>query len=379
MATLPTPSLTANFPYPILTPFASDRSPPNHASLLTLQRELNANAISVHSTRGGGLHGHLTLTVTAARYLTIAGQLNPFEIPLAPPAQPPIPANSSAAIVGEIVRRHQARLREFQIYHDTDKALVRAIIAATPLTYIETLSDPELGFAQVSTLALLNHLHSTYGTITATDRDTYHARMRTPWSPPTPIETLFHQLEEGKRMAALANEPIADSQMVRLGQTLLLKTGLFPDGCREWRLKPDADHTWANFKTHFARHDRDRIETTTTASAGYAGAVQPILDPVPDGAALAVTALPSGPELIALLTELASLRKAQPGPTTPTRTASTARGYCWTHGSTTNSAHTSATCKNKAPGHVDTATWRNQCGGNSTRYVPPTRRPPTAT
>ena len=29
--------------------------------------------------------------------------------------------------------------------------------------------------------------HATYGTITAADRDTYHARMRAPWSPPTPI------------------------------------------------------------------------------------------------------------------------------------------------------------------------------------------------
>ena len=379
MATTTSPTITANFPYPILTPFASDRSPPNHASLLILQREINANAMAVHSNRGGGLHGHLALTVTIARYLEIAGVNNHFNEPRAPPNEPIIPAAADAARVAEMVRSHHVQLREFQTYHDTDKALVRAIIAATPLTYIETLSNSDLGFAQVTTLALLTHLHTTYGTITAADRDTYQARMRAPWSPPTPIEVLFQQLEDGKRMAALAKEPIADSQLVRLGQTLVLKTGLFPDGCREWRLKADADQTWAAFKTHFARHDRDRLESATTASAGYAGAVQPVLDPAPAGAALAVTALPSGPELIALLTELASLRKAQSGPTVPPRTGSTARGYCWTHGSTTNSAHSSATCKNKAEGHVDTATWRNQCGGNATRYVPPTRRPAPTT
>jgi hypothetical protein len=376
MTTPPTPSITANFPYPLLTPFASDRAPPSHASLLTLQRELNANAMSVHSNRGGGRHGHLTLTVPIPRYLAISGAGNAFEVPVAPPTEPAIPVGATGAQTAELVRRHHVQLRDFQQYYDTDKALVRAIIAATPLTYIETLSDPELGFAQVTALQLLTHLHTTYGAITAADRDSYHDRMRTPWSPPTPIETLFQQLEEGKRMATLAAEPIADSQLVRIGQHLIFKTGLFPDGCREWRLKPDADQTWANFKTHFARHDRDRQETATSASAGYAGAVQPTNPPeTPDGSACAVTALPSGPELIALLTELATLRKTQPANSTTPRSLTSARGYCWTHGSTTNSTHTSATCKNKAPGHVDTATWRNKCGGNAQRYVPPNRPP----
>ncbi len=380
MTTAPTPSITANFPYPILTPFASDHSPPNHASLLTLQRELNANAMSVHSNRGGGRHGHLALTITEARYLEIAGANHAFDIPQAPPSEPGIPVGATGAQTSELVRRHQVRLRDFQQYYDTDKALVRAIIAATPITYIETLSDPELGFAQVTALQLLTHLHTTYGAITAADRDSYHARMRTAWSPPTPIETLFKQLEEGKRMAALAKEPIADSQLVRIGQSLIFKTGLFPDGCREWRLKPDADQTWNEFKTHFARHDRDRLETATTASAGFAGAVQPSEPtPAPDGSACAATALPSGPELIALLTELATFRKNQ-SPGAPTaRPVSSSRGYCWTHGSTTNNAHTSATCRNKAPGHVDTATWRNKCGGNAQRYVPPTRTPAPST
>lgn len=374
------PTTTANFPFPILTPFASDRSPPNHASLLVLQRELNANAMSVHSNRGGGQHGHLALTVTPERYLELV-PLEPFHVPRAPPNEPMIPEGAQGAEIAELVRRNHMRLRDFQVYHDTDKALVRAIIAATPGTYIATLSHPELGFAQVTTLQLLTHLHATYGTITAADRDNYHARMRAPWSPPTPIETLFHQLEDGQRLAALAEEPIANSQLVRLGQSLILKTGLFPDGCRDWRLKPDADQTWAEFKVHFARHDRDRIETTTSASAGYAGAVQPLTTPTSDGTALSAAAhpfagavFPSGAELLALLTELAKHTKAQPIAPSATRTPTTTRGYCWTHGSTTNNTHTSATCKNKAPGHVDTATWRNQCGGNSQRYTPPARR-----
>jgi hypothetical protein len=62
-------------------------------------------------------------------------------------------------------------VRLFQQYHDTDKTLVRAVIAATPGTYIEALSDPDLGFANVTTFQLLTHPKAVYGTMTAADRD----------------------------------------------------------------------------------------------------------------------------------------------------------------------------------------------------------------
>jgi hypothetical protein len=383
---LPLPTgVTANFPFPTLTPFASDQQPPTHASLLNLQRELNSNAMSVHSNAGGGLHGHLTLTMMPAQYLAIAGVNNGFPAPLAPPANPVIPAGATAAATAEAVRQHQESVRIFQRYHDTDKALVRAIIAATPATYIEALADAELGYAPLSALELIVHLRATYGTMTSADRDANLTRMTTPWSPPSPIEALFKQLEDGQRLAALANEPIANTQLARMGQTLILKTGLFSDGCREWRLRPEPLQTWPEFKVHFARQERDRLETATTASAGYSGgvfAIQPVPHPsippvsqppthLPEApTANAVTPLPSGPELAALLAELARFRAAaKPSPT------ATTRGYCWTHGSTANTAHSSATCKNKADGHIDTATWRNKAGGNPNAYVPPSRRP----
>jgi hypothetical protein len=76
----------------------------------------------------------------------------------------------------------------FQRYHDTDKALVRAIIAATPDTYIESLSNPEFGYANVTALQLMTHLKTVYGTMTAADRDANLARMTTPWFPPQPMD-----------------------------------------------------------------------------------------------------------------------------------------------------------------------------------------------
>jgi hypothetical protein len=395
----PSSAVTANFPFPELTKFATTLAPPTYATLQVLQRELNANAMSVYSTDGGGLHGHLTLTVTPARYLQITQVA--FPVPVAPPVVPVLPQAPTAAIT-EAVRLHTEAQRTFKLYHDTDKALLRTIIEATPVTYIEALSDTEFGFANVTTLQMLTHLRDTYGALTPVDRENNHVRMTKPWMPPVPIEVLFKQLEEGQRFAAAAAKPIVDTALARMGYQLILKTGLFPDGCREWRLFPDADQTFAQLKRHFARQDRDRVELATTATAGYNGTafhVQPaptappsqFLTPDPahtatpgttlaatDATALAATVLPSGPALIALLMELQSLRAAAKGPTPAPRPSGTnpvvKRGYCWTHGSTTNADHSSATCKNKAPGHQDTATWRNQLGGNPNQYVPKSRR-----
>jgi hypothetical protein len=83
----PPSAVTANFPQPVLTPFATEFQPPTHSWLQVLQRELNANAMSVHSNEGGGTFGHLPHTISAADYTAIVGTI-PFPPPPAPPAAP---------------------------------------------------------------------------------------------------------------------------------------------------------------------------------------------------------------------------------------------------------------------------------------------------
>jgi hypothetical protein len=174
----PSTNVTANFPFPILTPFATDLSPPTHTTLRVLQKEINANAFSVHSNEGGGQHGLLPLTIPAARYLAVANVV--FPAPAAPPISPVIAAGASSAATGEAVRQHQESVRVLQRYHDTDRALVRCIIAATSSTYIEALPDDEFGYAMVTSFQLLTHLHTTYGVMTAADINANMVRMNTP-------------------------------------------------------------------------------------------------------------------------------------------------------------------------------------------------------
>jgi hypothetical protein len=100
MAQPPLASVTSNFPFPVFTPLATDLQPPTHGSLLVLQRELNSNAMSVHSNHGGGRYGHLTLTMDNIAYTALPNTVAypaPVAPPVAPPAAPVIPANPTSA------------------------------------------------------------------------------------------------------------------------------------------------------------------------------------------------------------------------------------------------------------------------------------------
>jgi len=147
MAATADSAITANFPTAILTPLASLTSPPTYLSLKTAQRDLNANAASVHSYTGGG---HLALTI-------LAGVL--FVPPVAPPATPIHGEAPTAAQITESIRLHLADQCIFQRYHDVDRAILRQLIAAVPPVYIASLNDRTFAFSNVTCLLAGGHDH----------------------------------------------------------------------------------------------------------------------------------------------------------------------------------------------------------------------------
>jgi hypothetical protein len=374
-------SVTANFPISVLTPVATIITTPTYLSIRTVQRELNANAASVHSYEGGANHGLLTLTITPQAYLVIAGV--PFVPPVVPPVQPILNPGNTAAQISEAVRQHTEDKRVFLEYRETDKALVKMLIAATPLQYIKALEHPEIGYTNLTCLQILTHLYTEYGNISLHDMDDNQQRMNADWNPPTPIEDLFSQLDHGVLFALAAGEPIVDRQVARMGYNIVTRTGQFTEACREWRLRLPADQTYALFKTFFLRMNQDRQQSQTSAQAGYgninnvniaasvAGNTEPSLLTFDTQQANSVAQLSA--ELASLMTEVKQLRvqvQRQHTPPASNKSAVVGLSYCWTHGYVTNKSHNSRTCTNKAEGHVDTATATNNKGGTTTTYTP---------
>eukprot|EP00978_Attheya_sp_CCMP212_P010772 scaffold26242_cov50-Attheya_sp.AAC.3 len=161
--------------------------------------------------------------------------------------------------------------------------------------------------------------------------------MSAAWNPPIPIEDLFEQLR--------ARDAPSKPAMVRLGYNLILKTGLFEDGCRDWHKKSQADRTMAAFKNYFKMWEKDRRLMLTTGTTGFHGAnhVEP---PVP--AVHPSPAAPINAELVEMQAalqaiQLAMLAAQALAPVTPAAPALAPRspaaniplaemGYCWTHG-----------------------------------------------
>jgi hypothetical protein len=387
-----TDSLTAHFPVPTLSPLAIGTDEPTWKTIREARTQLNSNAASIPSNAGGGRHGHLKLTMTAAEYSRIVP--TPFVAPLHPGVLAH-PANATGPQILEATRLHKLALDDFRVYHTVDQALRNQLIEATPPTYLQTVKDPLLGFGQVSTLDILTHLRATYGTITPEELDKNNERMAAAWHPPTPIEDLFEQLRVGTEFATEGGDVPSAQAQVRLGYKLVFQTGLFNEGCRAWRILPPANHTFAVFQTHFKQWDRDRRLLETAASAGYHGAANQVEErpqaPLP---------MPTQADLAAIRTQIALLTTAMAAattaanvvvPTTFPATASLAgsvitqttlhpnaidNSYCWTHGSSRNRSHTSITCEHPAEGHQTAATLDNQMGGSTRVWGEADRRTP---
>ena len=159
-------SVEHQFPHPELTSLSAT-STPTTTTLKLLRKEINANAMSITSTRGGGQSGHLALTTPAADFLLLSGTA--FIKPVHPGPSPDHDNEATQYQITEINRQYAADLKEFNAYIAVDANLKKQLIKAVPDTFIDELSDELLGYAKTTTLSLLTHLTSTYGTVTAED------------------------------------------------------------------------------------------------------------------------------------------------------------------------------------------------------------------
>ena len=365
--------ITLTFPHPSLTPSASR---PSYATLTVWQKELSGDAASVISHLGNGRQGHLPLTISEAKYLAITNNVA-FVPPLNPPLQPEQATGATGPQITEANRLHLELKHTFKTYQAVDQALRNLLLAAVPHVYVNSLSNDITGFGNVSALTIMTSLWERYGRITQAKLAENLTRMSSPWNPPQPIKDLFLQLNRRSQFASDGSEPISLSQVLRIGYTLIANTGLFAEACREWPKIRDIDKNMDTFQVLFTEAEQDRSSLLTTASlAGYhAGNAAAVIAttpfepaaavPPPTEHALAMARVQATADATeAQLATLIAAMKTQ----TSDRPNNSGNSYCWTHGHTTNSAHTSASCKKQADGHEVTATKTNTMGGSAYVY-----------
>lgn len=320
-----TSSPTESFPHQQLTAIPQGDKP-NYVNLKELKQQLNANAMAIPSTRGGGQHGMLALVIPPTTYDALANT-QPW-VNAVHPGIEPIHANAAtAAQITETNRKYKQDLQEFMLISTVAAHLKKLLIEAVPDTFLKAKRDHLFGYANVTVLQLLTHLDLTYGTITATDLDLNEANMEKEWSPTQPLEDLWNQIELCQAFAK-DHDPISEKAAIRSACANLTKTGVFAEGLKEWRKTATADQTWQNLVIHFNKEDKERLLNVTAKQAGYAGAAK-------TGSPKSTNSPPSNIPMY----------------------------YCWSHGLTPNNTHNSKTCTSRQPGHRDEATVDNMLGG----------------
>jgi hypothetical protein len=370
------------FPHPTLTPIIGT---PTHLTLRPFFRQLYANARTVDSLRGGGMHGYLALVMSPQAYFALAGEA--FIVPTHPGANPVHPPAATGPQITEINRVYAAALADLVEFRKIHQLLKKQIFEAIEPLYLAELEDGAMGFADVSAATLVTHLTNEYGRITGDEKDANMASLDLPWNPDERLETVWTRLAHSQLIARDAGTPIPDDVLMRKTLRVIENTNVFADYAKRWHERPEADQTFAELRKFFGAADKQRRRHLTAQSGGFHGAFASTTLPPLANLNLSPPPAPlpmQPPANSALAATTASSPAATPTnrTTAPSSHINTTGGvqlfYCWTHGMGKNHAHTSSTCQRKAPGHQDTATYDNMLGGNDTlQRARPARNPNT--
>lgn len=341
--------LLSQFPHQELSPVTSTNDRPDYASLVLLRQEIYANALAIPSTRGRGTDGHLDLVTTDTKYMAITTHAktppaNPGPNPADPPRMETRDTPHTSQEFAEARRTHARDLLEFRTYVTVESLLKRLILKAVPSTFTYELADIELGYAQVSTLQVLEHLYLSYGSVSGDELLKNMENLSRQWAPDQQLEDLWVQIRQCQAYAA-AFDPITDKTIVRLTIDNLEKSGVFTQALHDWRQRPDPEHTIPNMKTAFNKANKDRLRSLNSSTAGFAGAASTNSNKE--------NALPPH--------KLSGSKPDGPSPSNPM-----GFHYCWTHGLfVSKDNHNSKTCRTRAPNHQENATAFNMMGGNN--------------
>ena len=150
-----------SLPHPKILPIVGE---PTYETLAEINLKLNTNSASVHSHLLNGQLGLLYLTVLPDVYLTHSA--TPFVPPANVGPPPTVPNGSTAVQTTSIRQQHELDTQLYRKYDTTDKALMSLLIASVDETYIWSLRNKYIGYANISTLQMLTNLYSAYAKIT---------------------------------------------------------------------------------------------------------------------------------------------------------------------------------------------------------------------
>jgi hypothetical protein len=147
----------------------------------------------------------------------------------------------------------------------------KQIISVFEPMYFDVLNDNMVGFANISTMDIMDHLFGAYGNITAVDLEINFEHMCRAWDPQQPVEYLFKQIQDCADYSEAGGVLIGHPQKINVGYAKIFANVHFMSACPRWNEKPLADKTWVQFKAHLAAAHRQhkQMQGESAATARY--------------------------------------------------------------------------------------------------------------
>jgi hypothetical protein len=112
------------------------------------------------------------------------------------PGRAPGNTGSIAAQISAARHTWDEEVQTYRTYTSVQQALKKQIITVFEPMYLDVFNDDMVGFANISTRAMIDHLFITYGNITTVDLENNFEHMRRAWDPQQTVESLFKKIQD---------------------------------------------------------------------------------------------------------------------------------------------------------------------------------------
>jgi hypothetical protein len=123
-----------------------------------------------------------------------------------------------------------------------------------------------VGYTNVSSRDMLDHLFETDGNITAVDLEINFEHMRQAWDPQHPVESFFKHIQDWADYYEAVGVLIGHPQQINVYVKIFL-TGHFMRACHRWNEKDVINKTWTQFKSQVAaghgQHKQMQVRSTS--------------------------------------------------------------------------------------------------------------------
>jgi hypothetical protein len=131
---------------------------------------------------------------------------------------------TTAAVIAELTRLHRGATQVYRTYHNVDQAIKNLILEAFDHAYLNALSNEVVGYENCTSLDLLTHLLTFYAMTAPTELTQNYERLKTPYDPNQPIETLFQQIQDARAFAVAGGQPYGAAMIANVAYALVFDT-----------------------------------------------------------------------------------------------------------------------------------------------------------